>query len=61
MPRTHTLANVHVAVALFYLTLLSHVVAAAGLVLAKPAWRTWTKRVTGAVLIFFGLHTAATA
>jgi len=61
VPQIYTLATVHVAVALIYLTLLSHVVAAAGLVLTKPAWRTWMQRVTGTVLIFFGLRTAATA
>lgn len=61
VPQIYTLATVHVAVALIYLILLSHVAAAAGLVLTRPAWRTWIQRVTGTVLIFFGLRTAATA
>ena len=61
VPQIYALATVHVAVALTYLTLLSHVVAAAGVVLARPVWRMWTQRVTGAVLVFFGLRTAARA
>jgi threonine/homoserine/homoserine lactone efflux protein len=61
VPQIYLLATVHVAVALTYLTLLSHVVAAAGVALARPAWRAWLQRVTGAVLVFFGLRTAVTA
>jgi threonine/homoserine/homoserine lactone efflux protein len=61
VPQIYLLATVHVAVALTYLTLLSHVVAAAGVVLTRPAWRSWMQRLTGAVLVFFGLRTAVTA
>lgn len=61
VPQIYALATVHVAVALVYLTLLSSVVAAAGVVLTKPAWRLWTQRTTAAVLVFFGLRTAVAA
>jgi threonine/homoserine/homoserine lactone efflux protein len=61
VPQIYVLATVHVAVALSYLTLLGHVVAAAGVVLTRPAWRSWMQRLTGAVLVFFGLRTAVTA
>jgi threonine/homoserine/homoserine lactone efflux protein len=61
VPQIYLLATVHVVVALTYLTLLSHAVAAAGVVLTRPAWRAWMQRLTGAVLVFFGLRTAVTA
>lgn len=61
VPQIYALATVHVAVALIYLVLLSHVVSAAGVVLDEPAWRTWMQRVTGIVLVFFGLRTATAA
>ena len=57
----YALATVHVAVAMVYLSLLSCVTAAAGVVLARPAWRRGGQRVTGAVLVLFGVRTASTA
>lgn len=61
VPQIYTLATIHVVVALMYLTLLSHVVAVAGRVLTRPAWRIGMQRVTGATLVFLGLRTATTA
>ena len=61
VPQIYALATVHVVVALLYLTLLSQVVAVAGVVLSRPAWRTWCQRATGAVLVFFGVRTVTTA
>lgn len=61
VPQIYALASMHAAVALTYLTLLSHVVDRAGGVLARPAWRTCMRRTTGLVLIFFGFRTATAA
>lgn len=58
VPQTYLLATVHVVVALTYLTLLTYVVAAAGHVLARPAWKSLLQRITGSVLVLLGVRTA---
>jgi threonine/homoserine/homoserine lactone efflux protein len=60
-PQIYLLATVHVLVALTYLSLLTQVVAAAGALLRRPAWRTFLQRTTGGLLILIGLRTAATS
>lgn len=58
VPQIYALATVHVAVAVVYLSLLAQVVAAFGVLLGKPQWKSFMQRLSGSVLIALGLRTA---
>lgn len=58
-PQIAALALAHVAVVLIWLLFWTSVVAAARTVVGTPRFRAWTSRLAGAVLVGFGLRTAA--
>jgi len=58
LPQTLTLAAIHVAVGLIWLSLYARLVHRARGLLTAPRVKAWLERTTGAVLIAFGLRVA---
>jgi threonine/homoserine/homoserine lactone efflux protein len=58
LPQTLTLAGIHVAVGLIWLSAYARLVHRARGVLTAPAVKAWLERTTGVVLIAFGLRVA---
>ena len=58
LPQIAFLAGVHIVVGLIWMTLYAHIVARAHQTLTRSDVRRWLERVTGVVLIAFGLRVA---
>lgn len=58
LPQIALLAGVHIVVGLIWMTLYAHLVARAHRTLTRSDVRRWLERVTGVVLIAFGLRVA---
>ena len=58
VPQIAYLAGVHILVGLIWMTLYAHLVARAHRTLTRSDVRRWLERVTGVVLIAFGLRVA---
>jgi threonine/homoserine/homoserine lactone efflux protein len=58
LPQIAFLAGVHILVGLIWMTLYAHLVARAHRTLTRSDVRRWLERVTGVVLIAFGLRVA---